>query len=268
MLETPWWIHPVSNGLVLYSRSTEGESNSDCMAGWFSFFGICWFLLAHFKKWCIILLYLLVGQEKIWKRNDFGCFQTQASPFWLVKRRWIHDTFLHFQICSGSQWPGIQQQRPRNLEGRAARLYQRRWSQQMWSKHRIMTGFWGLILHISQPRPRQNNKGTTRATKMYKPLRQPRCSVELKQNMVRCSWRWLGFYGAKLGHVSKGFRFYLVDLDSDNGLLLNPTPIFNHLRIYQGPCVLNPPVPSNCNGNRIPKIHTFDQALLYMSHPF
>ena len=38
-----------------------------------------------------------------------------------------------------------------------------------------LTGFWGSILHISQPR------GTTRATKMYKPLRQPRCSVELKK---------------------------------------------------------------------------------------
>lgn len=129
----------------------------------------------------------------------------------------------------------------------------------MWSKHRIMTGFWGLILHISQPR--QNNRGTTRATKMYKPLRQPRCSVELKKTGAL----FLTVARVKLGHVSKGFRFYLVDLDSDNGSLLNPTPIFNHLRIYQGPCVLNPPVPSNCKGNRIPNIHTFDQALLYMS---
>ena len=55
-----WCIHPVSWACFVFKRSTEGESNSDCMAGWFSFFlgqaGFCWPILRSAASFCCIFL--------------------------------------------------------------------------------------------------------------------------------------------------------------------------------------------------------------------
>lgn len=78
-----WCIHPVSWACFVFQIHW-GRVQLWLYGRMIFFFWDMLVLLAHFKKWCIILLYLLVGQEKIWKRIilDVSKHKLHHSDWW------------------------------------------------------------------------------------------------------------------------------------------------------------------------------------------